>query len=385
MMTTYAYDGERHRVRKDGICYVYDAFGNLAAEYWGPVQAPGRQYVTVDALGSTRLLTDDGGVPVARYDYLPFGGEMMAGTNGRTTAMGYASADDSTPIKFTGKERDLNSDGFPTSFDYFLARYYSPAQGRFTSADEFKGGNVDPFTGLDILKPGPVMYADINDPQTLNKYGYVRNSPLRYVDPNGYLLASADGDGAEPGCHTDFRLCFPHQNSGSSSNGTTITSVTVTSSAPTIVLGGVVGEMIEPAGGGFAGALIGSMFGVGPTVSYVSSTDSWYAGVAATFSPLLLSGTGASGSTVIVPAGLNPNAIANGLSMSVTYQPNPLAGSTVLKSPGSPAVAGPSIGTKVPVALGASYNVNITPAMRSVKSFFRGFVDSLSLSVPWLR
>ncbi len=86
----------------------------------------------------------------------------------------------------TGKERDLNSDGFPTGLDYFLARYYSPAQGRFTSADEFKGGNVDPFTGLDILKPGPVMYADINDPQTLNKYGYVRNSPLRYVDPDGH-------------------------------------------------------------------------------------------------------------------------------------------------------------------------------------------------------
>jgi RHS repeat-associated protein len=72
--------------------------------------------------------------------------------------------------------------------DYFLARYYSAAQGRFTSPDEFNGGIVDPFTGQQLGQPGPLPYADITDPQTLNKYAYVRNSPLRYVDPDGHCF-----------------------------------------------------------------------------------------------------------------------------------------------------------------------------------------------------
>ncbi len=35
-------------------------------------------------------------------------------------------------------------------------------------------------------QPGPLPYADITDPQALNKYAYVRNNPLRYVDPDGH-------------------------------------------------------------------------------------------------------------------------------------------------------------------------------------------------------
>ncbi len=82
---------------------------------------------------------------------------------------------------FTGKERNAE-----TGLDYFLARYYSAGQGRFTSPDEFQGGIVDPFTGQQVGAPGPLPYADITDPQTLNKYAYVRNNPLRYVDPDGH-------------------------------------------------------------------------------------------------------------------------------------------------------------------------------------------------------
>jgi len=73
-----------------------------------------------------------------------------------------------------------------TGLDYFGARYFSGAQGRFTSPDEFPGGIVDPFTGQQVGQPGPLPYADIADPQTLNKYAYVRNNPLRYTDPGGH-------------------------------------------------------------------------------------------------------------------------------------------------------------------------------------------------------
>jgi len=79
--------------------------------------------------------------------------------------------------------------GKETGLDYFGARYYSSSQGRFTSPDEFKGGGLlDPFTGQSAETIGPLPYADISDPQTLNKYAYVRNNPLRYVDPDGHCI-----------------------------------------------------------------------------------------------------------------------------------------------------------------------------------------------------
>src|SRR6266852_9562019 len=59
------------------------------------------------------------------------------------------------------------------------------------------------------------------------------------------------------------------------------------------------------------------------------------------FEPTLRGGNGFSGNMVFVPPSQNPNLIADGLSYSVTVQPSPLLGSTVVKSPGSsPTVVG---------------------------------------------
>jgi RHS repeat-associated protein len=66
-------------------------------------------------------------------------------------------------FQFTGKERDAE-----TGLDFFGARYYSGAQGRFTSVD-----------------PVALSSKKIVDPQQLNMYAYARNNPLKYVDPNG--------------------------------------------------------------------------------------------------------------------------------------------------------------------------------------------------------
>jgi hypothetical protein len=52
--------GEQELERSDHT-FVYDAFGNLAAEYGGPVGPTGTQYLTSDHLGSTRLVTDSSG------------------------------------------------------------------------------------------------------------------------------------------------------------------------------------------------------------------------------------------------------------------------------------------------------------------------------------
>ena len=167
------YDGNGQRVQKtvneSTTTYVYDAFGNLAAEYATTAPGPrGTEFYTADHLGSTRLITSATGGVLHRYDYLPFGEGLGAGVNGRSTMYSaynggaFPGADDGESAKFTGKERDAE-----TGLDYFGARYFSGAQGRFTSPDE------------------PLADQGAGDPQSWNLYGYVRNNPLRNVDPDG--------------------------------------------------------------------------------------------------------------------------------------------------------------------------------------------------------
>jgi RHS repeat-associated protein len=68
----------------------------------------------------------------------------------------------------TGKERDTESGN-----DYFGARYYASSMGRFMSPDWSE-------------KPEAVPYADLENPQTLNLYSYMRNNPLSGTDPDGH-------------------------------------------------------------------------------------------------------------------------------------------------------------------------------------------------------
>jgi RHS repeat-associated protein len=161
--TTYSYDGDGRRVSKvTGATqsnYVYDAAGQLAAEYTSAAaqaSACGTCYLTGDALGSTRMITDETATRRECHDYLPFGEEIprAAGCYATTT---------SNTLKFTGKERDGE-----TGLDYFGARYDSSAQGRFTSPDPITA------TPLHLINP-----------QRWNMYSYAVSNPLLYVDPDG--------------------------------------------------------------------------------------------------------------------------------------------------------------------------------------------------------
>lgn len=113
-------------------------------------------------LGTPRIITNQQQGVVSRHDYLPFGEEIKVNTGGRTAAQSYI--DDNVRQKFTQKERDNE-----TGLDYFLARYYSSSQGRFTSPDP-------------LLASGKTA-----NPQSWNRYTYTINNPLKYIDPSGLI------------------------------------------------------------------------------------------------------------------------------------------------------------------------------------------------------
>jgi RHS repeat-associated protein len=79
------------------------------------------------------------------------------------------------PPHFTGKERDSES-----GLDNFGPRYDSSSMGRFMSADPMGG--------------------HLLDPQTLNRYSYVRNNPLNLTDPTGLDFYLQCTDEKHSGC-----------------------------------------------------------------------------------------------------------------------------------------------------------------------------------------
>ena len=133
-------------------------------------------YYLSDHLGSSRVVTNSAGTILDDCDFTPFGEERCVSSSSGNT------------YKFTGKERDPMAEG---GKDYFPARYYVNGFGRWLSPDEYTGGPTSAYGPPDPAPPGALPYADITNPQSLNKYAYVYNNPLRYVDPTGRFCLKA--------------------------------------------------------------------------------------------------------------------------------------------------------------------------------------------------
>jgi RHS repeat-associated protein len=118
-------------------------------------QAEDIHYYLDDHLGTTQVELADGGWPLWQGQFTPFGAELPDGS----TTMHY---------KFTGKERDQE-----TGLDFFGARYYASANGRWMSPDWAE-------------RPEAVPYSSLPDPQSLNLYGYAGNNPLSQADADGH-------------------------------------------------------------------------------------------------------------------------------------------------------------------------------------------------------
>jgi RHS repeat-associated protein len=111
-------------------------------------------YYHGDHLGSSNIITDEDGEATSLTEYYPYGS-----TSNEQLLDPEAELPD---YKFTGKELDAS-----TGFYYYGARYYDPQIGRFISAD--------------TIVQAPY------DPQSLNRYSYCRNNPVKYIDPSGHF------------------------------------------------------------------------------------------------------------------------------------------------------------------------------------------------------
>jgi RHS repeat-associated protein len=122
-----------------------------AAPLLDGVPAPGISYFHTNLINSTSVQTDGAGAVLATITYEPFG--EIRSVEGR----------DGFRPKFTGKEFDHE-----TGLYYFNSRYYDPVVGRFLSADD---------------RPG----ADLDCSGALNRYAYVLNNPVTGIDFDGHF------------------------------------------------------------------------------------------------------------------------------------------------------------------------------------------------------
>jgi len=169
----FTYDGDGNRVKSvmGGVTtyYVGNYFewtGSTTSMvkyyYAGSQRVAMRQgsstlfYLSGDHLGSTSLTTNSSGGKVAELRYHPWGGTR------------FSSGTTPTSYQFTGQRND-----YYIKLYHMGARMYDPELGRFISPDS--------------------IVPDFSNPQSLNRYSYVYNDPLKYTDPSGHnpLLATA--------------------------------------------------------------------------------------------------------------------------------------------------------------------------------------------------
>ena len=165
---SYGYDAERQRIKKSAGTKTTRYFGNLVeieregdqetiTKYYyaeGMLVAQRRggtlQYAHQDHLDSLRVLSDASGAPVATREFAAFGEQVGSGGTA-TLTRGYGAH---------------WQDG-ESGLIYMGARYYDPVITR-------------------VIQPDPVV-PEPDDPQSWNRYSFVRNNPFNRVDPTGSL------------------------------------------------------------------------------------------------------------------------------------------------------------------------------------------------------
>ena len=156
--TSFLYDGVNPVQELNGTTVTANLLTGGVDERFLRTDASGTANYLTDALGSTVALTDSTGNSNVQYSYAPYGSISITGT----TTNSYT---------YTGREID------GLAINYYRARYYNPATGRFLSEDPlgFDGGDV-------------------------NLYAYVEDNPINETDPLGlyHCVGGANCDFTPP-------------------------------------------------------------------------------------------------------------------------------------------------------------------------------------------
>lgn len=148
---------------------VYDAMGKLVAEYGVASETLGGvKYVQQDWQGSVRAVTNSNGFVVARTDHQAFGDDVGYGVGQRSIEQGYSVG------KVARQGYGLTERDDATGLDHTWFRKNENKAGRWTSPDPYNGS------------------MNLSDPQSFNRYSYVRGDPANLVDPSGLLYAFCD-------------------------------------------------------------------------------------------------------------------------------------------------------------------------------------------------
>jgi RHS repeat-associated protein len=197
---TYTWDAAGKPINADGVGLTYDALGRMVEQnksgvYYQIVYAPTgakfaimntsalqKAFVTLTG-GSQAVYTSSGLVYYRHSDWV--GSSRFASTPTRTmyydgayAPFGETYAQTGTAdLSFTG----MNQDTVANLYD-FPARELNDIHGRWPSPD-----------------PAGIASIRLRDPQTWDRYAYVRNNPLRLTDPTGMDDSDNGGDGGGPG------------------------------------------------------------------------------------------------------------------------------------------------------------------------------------------
>ncbi|MGB5051542.1 MAG: RHS repeat-associated core domain-containing protein [Caldilineaceae bacterium] len=175
VLASFVYDADGNRVKGTvgGVTTVYIAglyeYSGTAVKsyYTGPggvvaMRSGGTvYYLLTDQLNSTARIVNTAGSIQATSYYFPFGGNRGGAYSSLTTK------------RFTGQYHESTLPGGEGLY-YYGARWYDAKLGRFVSAD-----TIVPSAG---------------NPQSFNRYSYVYNNPLRFVDVTGHDPWQVVGD-----------------------------------------------------------------------------------------------------------------------------------------------------------------------------------------------
>jgi RHS repeat-associated protein len=152
--------GRRDRGWLAGVLYVrrtsYYYFGGqrVAMRQTGSWGGDVVYYLVSDHLGTTSLVLNGAGHRIAETRHYPYGAERWVWTADGSGTL-------PTDYRFTG-QRNVG-----LGLTHMGARFLDSSLGRWTSAD--------------------TIVPDFTDPQSFNRYSYVRGRPLRFVDPTGHF------------------------------------------------------------------------------------------------------------------------------------------------------------------------------------------------------